>query len=143
VPRPTGKSRMSAGGGFQFVVTTASNPRVKENQRLVRSHISRSRSSRKGPRALTSWINNDVGLGEQAQQGDSHAEKACLLRPLGNGLSFIRFPDKIHPRIIQSAASCKLHSPFPSYRRWAPPLTQSSSITYSWKRHVSEGTMHR
>ncbi|CAH0039396.1 unnamed protein product [Clonostachys solani] len=96
---------MSAGGGFQFVVTTASNPRVKENQRLVRSHISRSRSSRKGPRTLTSWINHDVGLSEQDQHDDGHVEKTSLIRPLGNGLSWIRFPDKVHPRIIQKAAS--------------------------------------
>ncbi|KPM35977.1 hypothetical protein AK830_g10602 [Neonectria ditissima] len=98
------------GPGFKFIVTTPSQRRSRDNQRLVRSHATRARPRRKGCHPLPSWINQGAD-DDQGSQAKQHAgsypvpSQSQMKFPspsrVGSELAWIQFPEFIKPYMLE------------------------------------------
>ncbi|KAH6985703.1 hypothetical protein BKA56DRAFT_715144 [Ilyonectria sp. MPI-CAGE-AT-0026] len=96
--------RRSKPDRFKFIVSTPSQRRSQDHQRLVRSHVTRGRGRRKGHHPLLSWMNK--GAEEQSQpQPNQRQDLGSRLIPIpnrvGSEFAWVQFPEVMQPYMLQ------------------------------------------
>ncbi|KAF7535772.1 hypothetical protein G7Z17_g13151 [Cylindrodendrum hubeiense] len=99
-PKASGSSNPE---GFKFIISTPSQRRSHDHQRLVRSHVTRGRGRRKGYRPLPSWMNK--GVDEPPQPNQQQGPSNCLIPSptrVGSELDWVRLPEAMKPYMLQN-----------------------------------------
>ncbi|KAH7011900.1 hypothetical protein EDB80DRAFT_713134 [Ilyonectria destructans] len=89
---------------FKFIVSTPSQRRSQDHQRLVRSHVTRGRGRRKGHHPLPSWMNKGAEEQPQPQPNQRQDLSSCLIpipNRVGSEFAWVQFPEVMQPYMLQ------------------------------------------